>query len=531
MHKIVLLLLCVLACLPLSVFGQFEVQRGGCTPSPEGEEALARGTFRALPAVLGSWDSERTYRQMVVLVSFADTDFKEENSPEFYNSLFNEKGFNKRNGPGCVADYFREQSGGLFNLQFDVFGPFKVSRNARLSDNLDNGKDAFSETMKMLIAQNPELDFSPYDWNGNGRVNQVVIVYAGFPGNMVGYEGYVWPNTSYISSLPTNSGQTISNYSASGELWPNNASCGLGTICHEFSHSLGLPDIYPTVDDAGYSVMDEWDLMDGGNYTNFGWCPPNYTALEKMLLGWHAPIELTEPTTITDMASVSEGGESYIVRHTDNEFFLIENRQWQGWDYGIPGRGLVVTHVDYDKTVWNNNNVNNSRSHRRYELVHADNMDYDAWAKLIGGKSPYSEKPWLHNKHLSSSAYPWQTDSTDFVNRELTDESTPASTTFAMNAAGAYFLSKPITNITMTADGRVSFDFMGGSPVMPPSPGDANGDGVVNVSDVTAIITRILGKTSEPFFPDAADVNGDGIFNVTDVTLTINIILGNQHEQ
>ena len=530
MRKIAFLL-CLMAFLPISVFGQFKMLKGDCTPPPEGEEALARGPRRSLAPIMENWDPNRTYRQLVILMSFADTDFREENSPQFYDSLFNEKDFNKRLGPGCIADYYREQSGGLFNVEFDVFGPFKVSTNARPTTSKYYGRDAFKEAIRMFIDMKPKRDFSPYDWNGDGSVNQVIFVHAGYGGNFTGFNGYIWPNTSTMTTTTTQSGHKISAYTSSAELWPNNTSCGLGTICHEYTHSLGLPDAYPTTDAAGYSVMDEWDLMDGGNYTNFGWCPPNFTALEKMLMGWLTPIELSEPTTITNMASISEGGESYIIRHTKNEYFLLENRQWKGWDYGLPGRGLVVTHVDYDEKSWSDNNVNNVPSHRRYELVHADNMDYDAWVKYLNNSMPYAGSQWMHNRHLSSSAYPWQTDTTDFVNRELTDESIPASTTFANNAEGSYFLSKPITNITMTADGLISFDFMGGSPVPPLTPGDANGDGVVNVSDVTAIIERILEKSPEPFYPEAADVNGDGIINVTDVTLTISIILGKQNEQ
>jgi hypothetical protein len=49
--------------------------------------------------------------------------------------------------------------------------------------------------------------------------------------------------------------------------------------------------------------------MDGGNFTNYGFCPPNYTALEKYLLGWVEFTDLTEATTVTDLKPVAEGGE------------------------------------------------------------------------------------------------------------------------------------------------------------------------------------------------------------------------------
>ena len=56
--------------------------------------------------------------------------------------------------------------------------------------------------------------------------------------------------------------------------------------------------------------------------------------------------------------------------------------------------------------------------------------------------------------------------------------------------------------------------------------GDANGDGNVNVFDVTAIVNYILGSPSGNFVFQAADVNNDGNVNVFDVTKVVNIILG-----
>ena len=57
----------------------------------------------------------------------------------------------------------------------------------------------------------------------------------------------------------------------------------------------------------------------------------------------------------------------------------------------------------------------------------------------------------------------------------------------------------------------------------PGTKGDINGDGVVNVSDVTALINKILGTST---YSDATcDINADGVVNVSDVTALINIIL------
>jgi hypothetical protein len=308
------------------------------------------------------------------------------------------------------------------------------------------------------------MDFSPYDWNGDGTIEQVAFVTAGYAGN-VGLDvvyGYQWPNTSSFTTINTPDEKKISNYTATAELWPNKASYGIATFCHEFSHSLGLPDIYP-VPGWTFSAVDEWDLMDGGNFTNLGWCPPNYSPLEKMLLGWLKPIELTEPTTVTQLQPTSKGGEVYQVKHTDTEYLLLENRQWDGWDAGVPGQGLVIYHVNYIASKWTGNSVNGTKNVFNYDIFHADNRDYVAWDKIVqdGKTSNYRNSGWMNNYHLSGSPYPYAA-SDEEVNDSLTDNSVPAAKMLTTNSQGSDMLSKPITNIKLADDGTISFDFMGG---------------------------------------------------------------------
>lgn len=404
------------------------------------------------------WDPQKIYRQPVVLITFADCEFSKDDPAAYYQRLLNERGYNEGHGLGSVADYFRDQSSGLFHVQFDIYGPVQVSENANVGSKDKYGDDAMKEAMSILN-DSLDTDFSIYDWDGDGKVNQIIFIAAGFTGNQT--TGYLWPNTSY-TFLKAPGGLGIQAVSISCELWKDGTSCGIGTIIHELTHCLALPDIYPTTSSAGFSVVDEWDLMDGGNYTNKGWCPPNYSALEKMLLGWKTPVELTGETSITGMKSVSEGGDTYIIRNSgyDDEFYLLENRQQDGWDYASPGRGLLIFHVDYDREVWSNNNVNTSKEHYRYSLFHADGKNYKDWDPADNGQdySKYTEKDWMRNKYLSTSVYPFVSDS--LTVDLLTDESTPAATLFKNNDEGEKLMSKPITNIRMADDGTISFDFM-----------------------------------------------------------------------
>lgn len=471
------------AFLPLSALAQddFTPVHGDCLPDGFTESAVGQKTDamgrRKLPTPRQDWNPEKVYRQLVILVEqLADSsNYLEfsytEDAHAFYDKVFNEQGFNAGNGPGCVADYYRDQSQGMLNLQFDVYGPVKVDILAQPYQNPSSstrnyGRDAFIEATNQVIDQHPEIDFSVYDWNGNRKIEQVIFVYAGLPGNIGTNYGYIWPNTSSFTTITTPDNYKISNYTASGELWPTKSknSCGVGTICHEFSHSLGLPDIYPTVSSAGYSVCDEWDLMDGGNFTNYGWCPCNFTPMEKWVLGWISFVDLEEPATITDLKPVAEGGVVYRIKHTDSEWLLLENRQQRGWDAGAPGKGLVIYHVDYDASKWQNNTLNNDAAKRRFELIHADNMDYDAWTSHMTAHSlsSYAVSPRMNKLHLSTSPYPWTTDSTEFVNDELTETSVPAPKMNNQIGQNTLLQNKSITNICMSEEGLISFDFMGG---------------------------------------------------------------------
>ena len=177
------------------------------------------------------------------------------------------------------------------------------------------------------------------------------------------------------------------------------------------------------------------------------------------------PEELTEPATIEDMKPLSEGGTTYLVRSTGNsdEYYLLENRRQTGWDYGCPGNGLLIFHVDFDRTAWRENYVNTDIQDR-YSLFHASGKDFRAWCPQNNGKdlTRWTEDNWLRSKYLSTSAYPYTDSETLTVNNSLTDESSPAATLFTAAADGRQFMGKSITNIQLAADGTVSFDFMKG---------------------------------------------------------------------
>lgn len=397
------------------------------------------------------WDANKLYRVPVILFSFADCDFSCEDPNAFYNRLFNESGYNLGAGPGCIADYFRDQSRGLFNVRFDIIGPVKLSSNQKTGSSYNSGSTQISEAIKTI---DPEVSFTDYDWYGEGSVPTVIFIYAGYGGNESAEtaKGCIWPNTSYLGYRFD--GVRISYYSASAELWSNNVSCGIGTICHEYCHTFGMLDFYPTKGDE-YSVLDEWDLMDGGCYAGDGWCPPNLSIYQREQMKWQSPVDLTSSTEITDMPPFDQDGFAYRIFNDayPSEYYLFENRQQTGWDYMLPGHGLLIAHVDDNKSFWGY--INNSPSHHCYDYFHADGLDFNYFESLYGRKNRYGEDG--RSIRLQHSAYPY-TDSEGVVHDALTDTTSPAATLFHTNADGRLFMGKPITQI-QESDGLISFRF------------------------------------------------------------------------
>jgi hypothetical protein len=172
--------------------------------------------------------------------------------------------------------------------------------------------------------------------------------------------------------------------------------------------------------------------MDYGNYNASGYCPAGYSAHERWLMGWLTPIELSEATTITDMPALADRDCAYLIRNEGykNEYYFVENRQPVGWDACLPGSGILIFHINYDPAVWTSAMIStNDDFMQRYILFHANNS--------------FSYKGW---------AYPYTT------NNSLTNTSTPAATLFNNNTDGTKLMSKPITNMAVTA-GLASFDF------------------------------------------------------------------------
>lgn len=392
---------------------------------------------------------------LLILVNFKDKKMQSKHTQAEWNDYFNKVGYNKYGNNGSVHDYFYAQSYGKLDLEFDVIGPVTVSKNmASYGANDAQGNDIdpagmIKEACELAYAKE-KMDMSQYDWDGDGAVDQVYVIYAGYGEAAGGEANTIWPHEWDIQgggySLVLG-GQRIRTYACSSELNGGYGTdiSGIGTACHEFSHCMGIPDFYDTAG-GGCFGMDAWDLMDYGSYGGDGYEPTGYNTYEKWVSGWIEPTILTEPCYIKNMKPLSDAPEACVVFNeaNKNEYYIFENRQLKGTDVALPNHGMLVIHVDYDQKVWFDNEVNNTSNHQRFTVVPADNK--------------------LTSETVSGDTYPGTTKST-----ELTDTSKPAATLFNANSDGRKFLGKPVTEIT-EKDGLISFTFMGGVNLDAPQP-------------------------------------------------------------
>lgn len=329
-----------------------------------------------------SFPGEGEQKVLVILVAFPDAPWTFSNNPnQEMKSILNQPGYNADRFTGSAFDFFYESSNGQFRPQFDVFGPVTVSKSVKYyGERLGTTSDLHVAELVLEACEllDGEINFSEYDCDGDGVVDNVYMFFAG-PGENEGAETWrIWPHSWDVrhSSEPMLrlDGVQIGHYACSNEvIYHTNRMAGIGTMCHEFSHVLGLPDLYAT-DYTGAQTPGAFSCMDQGPYNNDGRTPPLYSAYERYAVEWQKPIEITTGEQIT-MLPLSQHGNTY--RMTLNpekptEYFLFENRQQEGFDSFIPSHGMLVWHINFDQDIWKSNKVNNTPTDQRVDLMEAD---------------------------------------------------------------------------------------------------------------------------------------------------------------
>lgn len=331
---------------------------------------------------------------LVILLSFSDLDF--ESVPDahaYFDGLLNEQGFTWPTGAnGSVRDYFVKNSMGVFSPVFDVKGPVKLSKPHTYYGSDEGRQDNHigEAIQEACLALDSEIDFSQYDYNGNGEVDNIYFFYAGNgQADTPNGDDLIWPHSAdlgvYGKINLVLDGVRIATYACSNEvrystIGENNPS-GIGTFTHEFTHVLGLMDHY----DVSYNPLGfgpgSWDLMAKGAYNNDMHTPPLLSAFQRAELGWLEYEDLsTSVDSINVLPPLGESNKAYRVKvnGNDDEWYVMENRQQAGWDKYIPGHGMLTWHIDYDADAWASNTLNVNMAHQHVDIIEVDGASNDA---------------------------------------------------------------------------------------------------------------------------------------------------------
>ena len=393
---------------------------------------------------VGDFPTTGDFKGIVILAQFQDQKFTYDQV--YFDRMLNQNGFDENGAIGSAHDYFYKQSNGLFNAHFDVVGPVTLSKTMAyygedatdIWGNSTGDKDPTKAIAEACQLADDLVDFKQYDLDGDGKVEMVYVIYAGYGENFGGDPNTIWPHKYELSSAGYNvalDGVRLDTYACSAELYGSQGAtpCGIGPLTHEFGHVLGLADHYNTT--ASEYELGRYDNMDYGSYNENTNVPPSYTAFERLSLGWMEPTIIDNPADGLVLENIAESNQAYLLptsRH--DEFYLLENRQPTNWDVGIKGSGLMITHVDFLQDAWNKNTLNNTADHRRYYLVCADN------------EPGYDED--LRKETEANDLFPYA------GNNAFTDETTPRSETY--QGVG---LDRWVTDIH-NLDGMVTFNFM-----------------------------------------------------------------------
>ena len=298
----------------------------------------------------------------VILVAFQDIDFTLADPLSHFTNLLNQHGYSENGGTGSVQDYYFENSDGQFKPIFDVYGPVTLPHDViyygepvkdaegNIKQNDIRPGDALIDGCNLL---DDAIDFSRYDYDKDGYVDMILFYYAGYNTAEGGSENTIWPHQHSLSGRVSYDGKKIGRYFCTSELRGASGAtpCPIGTTCHEFGHSLGLPDFYDTdYNKNGRCLgLGVFSLMNSGSYTNEGRTPPYFNTEERMILAWMTPEDvLPIQAGPVSFSSVKNSIAYYSETSTEGEYFIYECRDGSGWDSFTP-TGLAVYHVDQSK--------------------------------------------------------------------------------------------------------------------------------------------------------------------------------------
>lgn len=404
-------------------------------------------------------------KTLVILVQFPDCKFLSsdpktafnyflnaesgEQAPEALTSAYNGSNY------GSVKQYFTEMSKGTFTPIFDVAGVVTVSKSYTYygQDASENNRDIYSKNLVVeackLAKSQLGVNFSDYDLNNDGKADLVYIIYAGIGQNLGGDANTIWAHTRAGANYTIDNETNIYSYGLNCELnaqtkLQRNYISGIGVFCHEFSHCMGIPDLYPynTAAHVNNQEPEYWDLMDAGEYWNRGFNPAAYSPWELDIVGWDSNIEtLNNIPQQLELQPYYKDRKVYKIEASDGQYLLLQNLQKEDWWQGFPYHGLLIHRIDYNKpTVGLNYRMNQTPGSPEVTILPADGIILSGY--LSGNGKTYTSKQYQQSH--SGDPFPGSKKVTQLTEAKLNND---------------VVLTNLLYNIKET-DGVITFDYL-----------------------------------------------------------------------
>lgn len=405
--------------------------------------------IRSHPNKICGLDRNLAPHGLVILVNFTDRQFRTDRNE--IDSMLNGQNYERYRNPedvnarpyavGSARQYFKDQSYGQYSPHFEVVGPVTMDHDMAYYGGYNDARcTQMIEEACRKADDSCGVDFANYDNDNDGKADFVYVLYAGYGEADSPYDKTVWPHSSnltYFTDLNLD-GVTIDVYACSNELKydyqtgeEQHLHNGIGTFIHEFSHVLGLPDMYDT-NQGTHKTLGQWDVMDQGPYNNDGNTPPAYSAYERFFMGWVTPRIVTEQEDVK-LYNLNDSAEVLLISKTGKhnldglspnptEFYLLETRAKNGWDAYLPGAGLMLTKIQYNREKWMFNSVNNKKNAMGVDIIEADGKTpinteagYEGKADdVYPGQSKKYKEFTLYDEYFASEIKYWTSGNTTF---------------------------------------------------------------------------------------------------------------------
>ena len=452
-----------------------------------GLQSLAKSLNTDIASNISYFPHNGAPKVLVILVQFPDCKFLSKDPKTAFNYFLNAE--SGKQAPealtsaylgtnyGSVKQYFTEMSKGAFTPVFDVAGVVTVNRSYTYygQDASENNRDIYSKDLVVeackLAKSQLGVNFSDYDLNDDGKADLVYIIYAGIGQNLGGDANTIWAHTRAGANYTIDNETNIYSYGLNCELnapdkTTTNYISGIGVFCHEFSHCMGIPDLYPynTAAHVNNQEPEYWDLMDAGEYWNRGFNPAAYSPWELDIVGWDSNIEtLGNTAQQLELQPYYQDRKVYKIEAHDGQYLLLQNLQKDGWWKGFPSHGLLIHRIDYNKpTVGLDYRMNQTPGSPEVTILPADGIILSGY--LSGKGKTYTDKEYQLS-HLSDP-FPGRNNVTQLTEAKLNNgvlltnllyniKETDGVITFDYLKDFTTGIDSPITNIDADKDARI----------------------------------------------------------------------------